>query len=130
MCECKEPGFCPLHNIVKNKALFEHCQKGDVIRVDGRIIEPPTFLKRIANFTVSKISHVISGSPEVSKEILNQRVNICQECPFFNFENRECDKCGCPIDEKCKWATEKCPDSPPRWISISNSGGCNSCNKK
>jgi len=131
MCECGGPGYCNRHKIYKNQILFEHCQRGEVCTVNGQLIEPPSYLQKIVNYGIAKTKHIIAGSPEVTNEVFNERISICQECPLFNSNNRECNKCGCPVDEKCKWATEECPDKPPRWNTVARgTSGCKSCGNK
>lgn len=131
MCECTEPGFCEFHKIFKNKALFEHCKRGEVVTLDGRAIEPPSFLKKVVNYTKATGSYLLNGMQDVNTSIYNSRTTICRECVFFNEETVSCDKCGCPIMDKCKRADQSCPDNPPKWLAIiSNSGGCGSCDKK
>jgi hypothetical protein len=132
MCECTEPGFCPLHNIRKNKALFEHCQRGEVITVDGKLIEPPGLLRKAANYVIAQTSHFLAGSPKVSDSVYNDRLDICSRCEYFDLEERTCDQCGCPMDEKAKMADVSCPLKEPKWnaiVMVKSSSGCSSCGK-
>lgn len=127
MCECLEPGFCPLHNMYKNKTLFDHCKKGQPIVVNGKPIEPPSYLKRIASYAVAKVNHVLAGSPEVHGDLYKQRISICEACPLFQADKRICNSCGCDVDTKAKWADVSCPDNPPRWKAIIIEKACKTC---
>jgi hypothetical protein len=49
----------------------------------------------------------------VPPEILAARQAKCDVCPHLN--GKRCGLCKCPLKPKLKWATERCPDNPPRW---------------
>tara|TARA_Y100000590_G_C15616568_1_gene975976 strand:- start:743 stop:1255 length:513 start_codon:yes stop_codon:yes gene_type:complete len=53
-----------------------------------------------------------------SVEIANQRLEICRECPFFAYDQKNpetgvadgrCLKCGCFMNTKAHWASAECP---------------------
>lgn len=43
----------------------------------------------------------------VSNEIREQRLTICQQCPFF--QNGICQKCGCYTKFRASLKNKKCP---------------------
>lgn len=52
---------------------------------------------------------------ESSWTIKKERLNICQECPFFNKKKIKCDKNGDFILKKISHSTQSCPEK--RWES-------------
>lgn len=56
----------------------------------------------------------------VPPETESARREICHACPRFRKSDGRCSLCGCGtsgrILDKLKYATEKCPDHPPRWL--------------
>lgn len=88
---------------------------------------PPSFLEKVANFTKSAINHVSKGMVKVSDTVKQERMAICQSCPFFNKTdptNPTCNKCGCFLQIKTGWASEKCPENKWPEIKTQSSGGC------
>lgn len=53
----------------------------------------------------------------VSDQTRDERLLVCETCPFFDRETEQCDLCGCFVELKAALATEKCPDN--RWPDIS-----------
>lgn len=45
----------------------------------------------------------------VHKNIANERLDICKECPFFIKLTKQCTKCGCFMPEKVKLSNAFCP---------------------
>jgi hypothetical protein len=91
----------------------------------------------INNFINSVYNHISNGLVNVSKEKKETRINICKSCEHYNPTFAQCKQCGCLLEIKTLWATEKCPlDKWGPEISISEpstiqppSGDCG-CNKK
>ena len=50
-----------------------------------------------------------SKSVFVSKEVKEQRYNICKKCDHFLKPFKGCDQCGCFIPAKIQFAVNKCP---------------------
>jgi hypothetical protein len=69
--------------------------------------------KRILNFIVALIKHLLNGGKRTSKEERDRRYSICQGCEFF--DKSSCTQCGCPISRhekfisKLDWANQHCP---------------------
>lgn len=62
------------------------------------------------------------GFKSVSKEIFQQRKDICNACPkwdktAFNGMGK-CGICGCSIG-KLYIPSSSCPDNPPKWSPVS-----------
>lgn len=95
--------------------------------------EGPGFVRKAVNFTKAAVSHVAKGSPKSSKETIEERFEICRNCPGELFEvvapeSRPKElvdlpvvgtclhkKCGCFIHDqelfpnKLAWEDQKCP---------------------
>ena len=101
-----------------------------------RSIEPkeaPTLAKKAANFAKAAARQASRGNPKVSLEIINQRYEICSNCPdglFAEIDRNDVPKrlkdveivgtcmdrrCGCYIHNaetfpnKLSWGTTACP---------------------
>lgn len=88
----------------------------------------PSLAQKAQNFAVSAINHISNGMIKVSDLVKEERMAICRTCSFFN-PNNTCNKCGCFLDVKTGWASEKCPEG--KWLEVKtqSSGGCG-CSKK
>ena len=71
----------------------------------------PKKLKKLSNFALAAAKFAAGGFIKSTKEVYDSRVLTCLACPFYNVDNDECDKCGCPIEVKAKWSTENCPEN-------------------
>lgn len=81
----------------------------------------PSLRKRLANFTVAAIKHVIAGAPTCDDETIAARLAVCRTCEKFrpdenNPEIGACALCGCPASDllprfisKLAWADQTCP---------------------
>ena len=45
----------------------------------------------------------------VSKEVAQERLDICKDCPFYTQGLGRCKKCGCFMPEKVKLPNAFCP---------------------
>lgn len=88
----------------------------------------------------STINYVKSGFKNVHSEVKQLRLNICKSCEYYNSTFVQCKQCGCLLEIKTLWATEKCPldkwgpeiptdSSQPQINDTSASSSCG-CNKK
>ena len=79
------------------------------------IIEAPAFLTKVTNFGRAVTKDVITGMKRCTEEEMDQRVEICKGCEFYNEAGQECLKCGCPMNRKriyrnkVYWKSGKCP---------------------
>lgn len=60
-------------------------------------------------FGKSLFSHAKDGFKKVDTEIFNNRMEICRSCPLFNSKENRCNECGCFLNIKASWNSEKCP---------------------
>lgn len=63
----------------------------------------------INNFIKSIYGHISNGLTNVSKEKKQERLSICHSCEFYNSTLSQCKQCGCFLEIKTLWASEKCP---------------------
>lgn len=87
----------------------------------------------------SILNYATSGFKNVDEKIKLDRLNICKSCEYFNESLHQCRHCGCFLQIKTSWASEKCPiDKWNSEIEVKNqeltqflppSGDCG-CNKK
>jgi anaerobic ribonucleoside-triphosphate reductase len=62
----------------------------------------------VQQFVKEGYKYVKEGAPNVTIAEYEDRVNICNECPFIS-EKFTCNKCGCNMATKARWATADCP---------------------
>ena len=97
-------------------------------------------LNMLKNFTNSLINHSLNGWMNVNRETFNSRMSICRSCEFFDSSAVRCKQCGCFLNIKASWASEKCPidkwsseiitaQSEPQQPQSQPSKDCG-CNKK
>jgi hypothetical protein len=81
---------------------------------------PPPVVYQVATVLSATARWLKAGRPNRSPEQLAEVKAICKTCPFWNPEawlgKGRCMKCGCS-GIKLEWATESCPDRPPRWLA-------------
>jgi hypothetical protein len=76
--------------------------------------EPPSLIIRGWNFAAAMARWTLAGMPRRTQAEIDERLAICQACPFLH--NNHCTKCGCACVEqnrlinKLALATEKCPE--------------------
>lgn len=72
-------------------------------------------LIRLKTFLKSLFWHIYSGSPKSTQLEINYRYDICLKCDSFNRQKKQCDVCGCAINNrkifmnKLAWADQECP---------------------
>lgn len=88
---------------------------------------PPSLIQKAQNFATSVVNHISNGMIKVSDPIKEERMAICRACPLFNSSNKTCNKCGCFLEVKTSWASEKCPEGKWDEVKTQSSGGCG-CN--
>lgn len=74
----------------------------------------PSLTTRAFNFAKSATNYVRSGMENVTGDVYNTRLKICNDCPFR--KDSTCTKCGCFIEVKAKWKVSECPEK--RWPEV------------
>lgn len=84
--------------------------------------------KRVFNFTVAAIKHVLRCAPTCTQEEIDARLAVCHKCPLFVKHKTNPDigycshkDCGCPLNpkgflSKLAWADQICPIK--RWLRL------------
>lgn len=75
--------------------------------------KPPSLFRAALGFTQAAAAHAANGMALVTPEEHARRVELCIVCPHRVFD--KCGLCRCRVDLKASWASESCPDNPPRW---------------
>ena len=66
--------------------------------------------KNLAEFSFELIKKAMQGDAlEVSAEIKNQRMEICQKCDKYDAEQVRCIECGCYLEIKTSFSLDSCP---------------------
>lgn len=99
-----------------------------------------TLLQKLKSYTKAVVKHVASGESFLPAEKIQERLNICLQCPKFKqFEDNKNGEvrgicqithggCGCHLTNKnsmkffnkLAFPKESCPDNPPKWGPVAN----------
>lgn len=105
----------------KIAGLRRNCVTAPILRPQ----HPPSRARRLANFTLAAMKHLMSACPTRSQEEIDELVSICRVCTFFipseDDETGVCghERCGCTVTRqkryitKLGWKSQHCPDG--RW---------------
>jgi len=74
-----------------------------------------TIFEKVKQFTKELAKYIQAGSPNVTSEEYEERLNTCNDCEHIT-EKFTCGKCGCNMTAKAKWATSACPEN--KWPEI------------
>jgi len=66
------------------------------------------FINNIMSFA-QILANRIKENIEVTVELKNSRIAICDQCPELRASTRRCKKCGCFVDAKALLKNSKCP---------------------
>lgn len=77
--------------------------------------KPPSFLRKTWNYAKALARHTVDGLRNVPTHTYEHRLSICDACDLN--ENGVCQHraCGCNLEEKARWRSERCPLNPPKW---------------
>lgn len=123
-CECPLAGWCKRHKRQKGPNAWKLCQTSEDYRelwdrqaAGLPTIQPPSTVRRVVNFTLAAIAHLVRGNPTCDQEQIDQRLKVCRACQWFSAELQMCQhpQCGCSINSerrflnKLAWADQACP---------------------
>lgn len=91
-----------------------------------RYLSRPDIFTQVHNIITSSINHAIEGMPKSTEEEKTRRLEICKSCEFFDSVSIRCNSCGCFLEIKTSWASEKCPIS--KWESVPQQAKTEDCN--
>jgi hypothetical protein len=73
---------------------------------------PPSLVRKAGNLARAIVEHVAAGMPEADEATAAHRLATCRACPEFNAADRDnptCNRCGCHLTIKVRWAGQRCP---------------------
>ena len=78
-------------------------------------------LAAVIKFGVALFKHVVCGFNKVPSYEARRRMAICKKCSFYRSNGKViklpyCDGCGCWLNLKTTWSTERCPID--KWIEF------------
>jgi hypothetical protein len=79
--------------------------------------QSPSRWRRLRTFALALLRHLLNRARQVPEAVYRARLAACETCEH----NRSgaCELCGCPlagaVRAKARWASERCPLSPPKW---------------
>jgi len=95
--------------------------------------KPPSLTQQLTSAAIAYTRWIVAGCPRPTLEQLTDRLAACNTCPHLigrDGGEKRCGLCGCPINKvahlfgtverpgKAEMATEVCPDTLPRWRSL------------
>ena len=87
-------------DVLIDKAREQHAKEGRGL--------PPTG-KMVKNFAKALVKHVGDGLRKSNLDLYKNRINICNGCDLREGNRCTHELCGCFIDKKAWWMSEKCP---------------------
>lgn len=69
----------------------------------------PSSGKIISNFTKAVVKHALDGFNKVTPAEYTHRIMICNKCDMRVKNRCTHEDCGCFIEKKAWWNSEKCP---------------------
>jgi len=127
-----EDGTYTCVNCGGTKGQYEQCPSD----TEGNPIEPlvqesvprqheaPSFFQMAKNAGTSMVNHAMNSFQSVPANVKEERISICEGCEHYDSETTRCDECGCFINIKADWASEKCPiDKWGMWTGGQGGGG-------
>lgn len=72
-------------------------------------VEYPSILEMGTNLINSAIDFIEDGFSLSSKEEVNRKVSICQECNSYDRDKNRCKECGCFISIASLINSKQCP---------------------
>lgn len=134
-CECPVADYCERHRRDKSEHQRQLCiHRSDYRALWDRLaagIKPATLLQRARKYQAARKRWKAAGKPVRPPAEMARVFAICQACPLFQRKDESsgvCGKCRCGLKaigtrfNKIAWGTESCPDVPPRWSAVDNSG--------
>lgn len=92
----------------KPERLHKECSPGDITKNMAKA-QNPSLLQQMGNAVVAGIKYALNGFKNVEEEEIKRRMEICQQCPFYDKEQNKCSKCGCFMKFKSMMESEHCP---------------------
>ena len=89
--------------------------------------------KQARQFGGAALNHAKNKFKMTSEEEQKKRLEICNSCEFIdnNKDNPRCHECGCFLNIKTGWASQRCPIGKWEAVEPEEKGpGCGGCRKR
>ena len=73
----------------------------------------PNMISKVWNLTKAVTKYAAYGFKTVPVEVYETRMKECDKCEHLLKDKGACGICGCDVELKGQWSTEKYPDN--RW---------------
>jgi hypothetical protein len=102
--ESVEPESSPISS--RKRELNKKIKKIEVTKMPSKFEMAKNLARSAGNITKG----AIAGEGLVaSADLVSERMNICNACPWFVSKGQRCAKCGCVVPLKTYFTKEKCP---------------------
>lgn len=110
-CECEQPGWCERHQCHKSHGMLQLCRHSPQYFEAFESGHVPSLFKRATNFAKAAATHAADLGRKVSDEVYDSRLSVCRGCELCDEEKMQClhYQCGCNLEVKARWRTQKCP---------------------
>ena len=110
---------------LKPQGYYDACVRAGTIVGDNLELSEQAFAQLRARFTppsrgtqirsfvgavAAECGAAAAGEPAVEPEEKARRIEICEGCDCFIAADRRCSKCGCWVETKAGYRTQKCPE--------------------
>jgi len=67
--------------------------------------------KNLAQFSFNVVSSAINSENSLfaTEEIINERMDICRSCEYYDAKQVRCRRCGCFLKQKVRFIFDSCP---------------------
>jgi hypothetical protein len=88
--------------------------RAEMVRMAGNFPKP-NLIEQAVSLGKAVVGHAVDGFRNVSDEVYNERMEICESCEHFT-EQKTCKLCTCHMQTKCQWASSECPIK--KWLRV------------
>ncbi len=95
---------------------ISHDLEAGVLTISRRpedIPHTPALWRKLLHFVPAATRHVLDGGGKVPDEVFERRIDLCILCARRSLN--ECAECGCDLNVKASWSSERCPLPVPKW---------------
>ena len=125
-CACNACGLGEYGSNEVEEVIEAHTKKAEENKPTKEPSMPSVF-QQAKNFTKAVARHAMNGGQSVPESVKQSRMEHCLGCEFLS--GNRCSECGCFVDAKTDWASERCPVG--KWETYKASRGkCGGCGRK
>ena len=71
--------------------------------------QEPALAAKAWSLTKALMRYGMAGFPNITEELFEKRMLICNGCESLNRKAAKCTVCGCAVEYKGRMKTESCP---------------------